>query len=508
MIGAVLAALLLADGPGYDALVAEGIAVGKAGRLVEARALFDRAASLDPTRPEALVERGGVRFLEGSYDAAVVDLRAALRRKDDEYARDLLASALHLAGRPDDALAEWNRLGRPTLRTLTVGGLEKTRDRVARRELAIREGLPLRLDDLRRSRLQLREAGAFDRATLHTIPLAAGQADVEVALVERHGFARGWLDFAIASGVATAQRRAPLRYANLGGLGIGIGAEYRWQENRPQASAGIDWPRPFGLGAYLRVEGFRGRQLYEVGGESLAHRRGFAFGLRRVLAPATVGELRFRLVTRRFDLGNPQAEDGRVSGIQARLDQRLVEERRVRLDTGIAVFGAARGLGSDFEFARVVARVGATVDLSQPDGKPIERSSLAVQVIAGVSGDATPFDEAFAVGASPQMDLPLRGHRQAEDGVLGGTPLARRLVLGNLEWRQRIVNSGPVQAGVVLFYDAATLEGVYQAPSQTFHDVGFGLRMGFPGTSVLRLDYGRGLADGRDTLSIGLGHAF
>ncbi len=508
MIGAVLAALLLADGPGYDALVAEGIAAGKAGRLAEARALFDRAASLDPTRPEALVERGGVRFLESSYDAAVVDLRAALRRKEDEYARDLLASALHLAGRPDDALAEWNRLGRPTLRSLTILGLEKTRDPVARRELTIREGEPLRLGDVRRSRLQLRETGAFDRTTLRTIPLAAGQADVEVALVERHGFARGWLDLAIASGVAAAQGRAPLRYANLGGHGIGVGAEYRWQENRPQAWAGIDWPRPFALGAYLRAEGFRGRQLYDVGGESLAHRRGFGLGLRRVLAPATVGELGFRFVTRRFDPNGAGAEDGRVSGLQARLAQRLVERQRFRLDAGVAVFGAARSLGSDFEFARGTARLAAALDLSPPDGSAIERSTLAAQISAGASGDATPFDEAFAVGASPQMEWPLRGHRQAEDGVLGLTPIARHLLLGNLEWRRRVVDSSPFQAGIVLFYDVAALKQVYEGSAKALHDIGFGLRVGFPGASVLRLDYGHGLSDGRKTVSVGLGHAF
>lgn len=508
MSAALLVVLLLAPGQDYDALVALGVAEGKAGRLAESAALFDRALALDPTRPEALVERGGLRFLEGRYDAAARDLGAALRLRDDDYARDLRASALHLAGRWDEALAEWNRLGRPTLRTLTIGGLEKTRDTVARRELLPREGELLRLAEVRRSRLQLREAGAFERVTLRPVPLAGGRADVEVALVERHGLAHGWLDFVVGTGVAAIQGRAPLRYSNVAGQGVAVAAEYRWQENRPQASAVVEWPRPLGLGAYLRVAGFRGRQLYDVEGETLAQRNGFEAGLRRVLGPATVGELRFRLVDRTFDQEHPQAADGRVSGLRARVEHRLVDGNRFTLDAGASAFGASPSLGSQLEFARGLARVSAKTWLLDNDRSALERSALALQVSVGYASAATPFDEAFAPGASPEMELPLRGRRQADDGVLGRTPLVRRLLLGNLEWRKRWVGGGAFQAGTVLFYDGAGLAEGYGGPTGPFHDVGFGVRLVFPGASILRVDVGHGLTDGRTTASIGLGHAF
>jgi hypothetical protein len=504
----LLLALLLAGAQDYEALVAEGVASGKAGRLAEAAECFDRAVLLDPSRPEALVERGGLRFVEGRYDEAARDLEAALRLRDDDYARDLRASALHLAGRPEQALAEWNRLGRPTLRTLTIGGLERTRDRVARREVGLREGELLRLVDVRRSQRQLDESGAFDRAVIRPVPLAGGRADVEVALVERHGIARGWLDFAVSSGVAALQGRAPVRYANLGGTGVSVGAEYRWQENRPQASAAIAWPRPLGLGAYLRAEGFRGDQLYDVEGETLAHRRGFDAGLRRVLGADTTGEIGFHLVNRRFDGRNPLAADGRISGLRARIERRLVERDRFRLDAGVGGLGAAAFLGSDFEFARALARVKARLSFSGADRGPLERSALAAQLSVAVASAETPFDEAFAPGASPEMELPLRGRRQADEGILGRTPLARRLLIGNLEWRRCWLDSGALRAGTVLFYDGAGLDSVPGGTGESFHDVGFGLRLAIAGASLVRIDVGHGLTDGRTTLSGGLGHSF
>lgn len=502
-----LLALGLTLAQDYDALVAQGVAAGRAGRLDEAAAAFDLALRLDPGRPEALVERGGLRFLEGRYAESARDLEAALRLRDDAYARGLRASALHLGGRPDAALAEWNRLGRPLLRALTIGGLDKTRDRVARREICLREGEPLRLADVRRSRRQLAECGAFDRASVRSVPLAGGLADAEVALVERHGLARGWLDFAVTSGVAALQARAPLQYANVGGAGIGLRAEYRWQENRPQASAGIAWPRPLGLGAYLRAEGFRGDQLYDVGGETLARRKGFDLGLRRVLNGSATAGVGFRGVDRRFDGRNPQAQDGRVSGLSARLEQRLAEGR-LRLDAGIDAFAAAAFLGSDLEFARGEVRLAARVALVEEAPAPLEGSALAAQVVLAFASDATPFDEAFALGASPEMELPLRGRRQFDDGIVGRSPLARRVALVNLEWRRRWIDAGPLQAGTVLFLDSAGVGHVAAGAEAPFHDVGLGLRLAIAGASVVRLDVGHGLTDGRTTLSVGLGHVF
>src|SRR6185436_16343155 len=74
----------------YDALVAKGISLGREGKHAEAAAAFDRAIALDGNRPEARVERGGLRFLERRYTDAARDLEEALAIRDDSYARNLL----------------------------------------------------------------------------------------------------------------------------------------------------------------------------------------------------------------------------------------------------------------------------------------------------------------------------------------------------------------------------------------------------------------------------------
>jgi hypothetical protein len=102
----------------YDGLVSRGLEAGRAGRYDDAARALDGAIALDPGRPEAWTERGGVRFLEARYENAVVDLRRSLALREDDYVRDLLASALHLAGRETEALAAWRSAGcrrRPTV---------------------------------------------------------------------------------------------------------------------------------------------------------------------------------------------------------------------------------------------------------------------------------------------------------------------------------------------------------------------------------------------------------
>ena len=136
------AALLLAGDPpeSYDDLVSRGVAEGREGRLVDAARDLDAAIARDGSRPEARVERGGLFFVQKQDHDAARELRKALRLRDDPYARDLLASSLYLAGHEDEALAEWNALGKPRVSRVEISGLVHALDRVARREVLPAEG--------------------------------------------------------------------------------------------------------------------------------------------------------------------------------------------------------------------------------------------------------------------------------------------------------------------------------------------------------------------------------
>ena len=79
--------------------------------------------------------------------------------------------------------------------------MEKTRDRVARREVDLAEGELLTVAGLRAARRRLQETGVFERITLRPRPRGDGTADLDVALAERHGFAHGPVDFLVTTGV-------------------------------------------------------------------------------------------------------------------------------------------------------------------------------------------------------------------------------------------------------------------------------------------------------------------
>ena len=255
MILALLLALqAAAPAPTYDELVARGVAEARAGRIEAAREVLDRALVLDPTRPEAWVERAGVDFLEKRYREAADGLARALALRDDAYARELRASALELQGRTDEALAEWNRVGTPVLGTVTISGLARTRDRVARREVAAAEGELLRADAFRETRLRLREVGVFPRVRLRVVPQERGRADLAVALTERHGLGP-WFSVAATAAADLSREQVGLRYFNLDGAGVVVKAEYKWERTQPRVGAQIAWPRPLGLPAKLLVSG-------------------------------------------------------------------------------------------------------------------------------------------------------------------------------------------------------------------------------------------------------------
>jgi hypothetical protein len=501
------ALLLTGDAPeSYDDLVSRAVAAGREGRLEDARRALDEAIARDASRPEARVERAGLFFVEKKYDDAVQELREALRLRQDDYARDLLASSLYLSGREDEALEEWNSLGRPQVARIEIVGLVHVLDRVARREVVPAEGDVLRLRSLRETRLRLREVGVFDRVTVRATPQADGRAELDVALLERHGLFASPLEAGVGLGTNTLNHLVRLRYSDVAGAGISVGAQYRWEENRPDLSASLAWPRPLGLDANLRFSAFRGRQLYEADEPLFARARGFDLGLRRVVGPRTVVGMAFRARERSFSRSDPDAPPGSLLGASIGFEHRLLDTRRQRLDlSGQLLFSR-----SDVRYARGLVGASYRVFLSPSDGASIDRSALASRVQWGRASGGAPIDEMFAVGGSAEMEYPLRAHPQVVDGALGVVvPLARSVALGNLEWRRRLLRRSLVQVGLVAFCDGALLTRTVSGDlDHTYLDAGVGIRVGIGGGSIVRFDYGHGLLDGRNAVFIGLGQIF
>jgi hypothetical protein len=475
-------------------------------RLPEAGSALTRAIAFAPERPEAWIERGGLRFLEARYGEACSDLRAALRIKDDPYARDLLAASLYLSGRVDEALEEWNRLGKPILRTVTITGLVSAKDQIARRELSMEEGALLDVRAFRAARLRLKEVGIFDRITLRPVPRDEGTADLEVVLRERTGF--GSLpSLLLGAGVDAFSHRVRVGYADLMGEGASVSSQYRWQSTRPEVSLSLDWPRPFGAPFYLHLHSFGGRQQYELG-DGLLERRGGGgeVSARHVLGARSVWEMALRVRDRTFSRPRADAPSGAIVGLEAGFEETFKETGQQRLAAAGHLFQTVAG--SNLHYTWGLATLNYRLLLRPPDGFALEHSALAAQLHWGLGTRGTPIDEQFVPGGSPDMELPLRAHPEDQNGVLGVTPIGRSLLLGNVEWRQRIIRATFFQVGVVLFYDGARIGDTTLGPSRVLHDVGVGLRLTVPGVSIVRIDYGHGLADGANALFIGLGPVF
>src|SRR5438552_4000700 len=297
------------------------------GRNAEATAAFDRAISLDAGRPEARVERGGLRFIEHRYDDAVRDLEGALAIRKDGYTRNLLASSYHLVGRSEDALREWNELGQPVLGETNLTGFRHIHAGVARRELTLRGGEMLDVDELRESRLRLQEVGVFSRVVLRPVPRQEGRADLEVAVHERHAFGSIPEFVGTAAGNALV-KKVRLRYFGLFGSAINVGAQYRWEKSRPKKSVSLDWARFLGIPAYFHFSGERETQPYDVGGPTTMKAKGVAVAARRVLDARTVMEVGFRTRDREFSAARADAPPGVIRGFTLGLEHRFWDSYR------------------------------------------------------------------------------------------------------------------------------------------------------------------------------------
>jgi tetratricopeptide (TPR) repeat protein len=496
-----------AEVPSYEDLVSRGVAAGRLGHYDEAEKELQQAIRMAPDRGEARVELAGLRFLQQKYEDAAAGFASALVYQPDSYSREMLAASLHLAGRTEDALKEWNRLGLPRIGAIRIGALVHTHDRVVRRELKLGEEQVLDLAAYRESRLRLEELGLFDRIELRPIPREAGRADLEVSLAERHGFG-DWIQVATQSAVYALRKKVVLRYFNLAGEGVNLGVDYKWEKTQPHLVGTIDWPHPFGLPANLHVEALRARPSYELDQPFQLRTRGADVTLRRVVGPATVAEAGWRIRDRTFGIVRSDTADGVISGYQLGLDHRLVDRRRYRLEASLRFFQALSALGSDVAYPLGHASLRYLAFIAPPDGKAITRSVLAAQVVAGRGGSRTPLDEMFAPGAASDMDYPLRAHRQKMGGVLGAAPIGRGLNLVNVELRQRIFNGKKLQLGGVAFYDGARMTETAQGGRRTLHDVGLGLRLAMRGV-IMRADYGRSLSgDGKNAWTAGVGQVF
>lgn len=304
-----------------------------------------------------------------------------------------------------------------------------------------------------------------------------------------------------------ARQRVRPRFSDVLGRPVSVSAEYRWQSTQPLARLSVEAADPFGLGATVRMDALTGAVTYDVGDEGGPFRiasSGIDLRMRRDIGPRTTGEAHVRYRSRRALTGRLDAPSGSLLGFGIGLERRILASPRQSLDVGVRGF-QSQGL----IFTRGSATIGWRGWVTARDGAALAPSVLAAQMTVGLASRGTPADEMFHAGGAAHTDLPLRGHRLRNGGVFGDAPIARSVALLNVEWRQRLVRIRSHQLGIVAFYDGGHFGNALQGPGWgTAHDIGMGLRLGIGARTVVRMDYGRSLVDGKNALTVGLGEAF
>ena len=243
--------------------------------------------------------------------------------------------------------------GRPRLASRS-SGLVHTRDRSRAASWRCAEGEVLDLGHVRESRL--RPAGAGGLRPRHAAPRPrgggrrrpGGGADASARPRRGAGGARGG-----TGGERRSTSGVRLRYANVAGTGVSVGGQYRWEENRPDLSFAVDWPRPLGLAADSTCRPSGPPGLRRWASRSGASPAGSTSSLRRVLGARTVARARapdarpIVLAARRRTRARATSSASRRGSSGASSTRTAIgSTRRIRL------FRRAAALGSDLAFPR------------------------------------------------------------------------------------------------------------------------------------------------------------
>ncbi|MGE0812293.1 MAG: C39 family peptidase [Vicinamibacterales bacterium] len=482
-----------ACGPLVDAMVARA----SDGDLSGAARGLDAAAGLCPDAAAPLRELAGVRFLQSRWsEAAALASRAARLDPSDEAGWDLLATSQFLDGRPLDALASWNHIGRPQVDVVRVTGARRTRQPVVTDALGLAPRTRLTPAAFGRAARRLDALPAAARTALRFQPGDDGRAAVEAVVVERPRVPRGLAAVAAAARAAVT-REARLDVASPTGSGELWSASWRWWDRRPRASFRLALPAPRRLPGVLTIDGAWERAAYAWPGTPDARAAASAppdpvSTVRRSaglhLEDWATGRVRWRAGLALDRWGTAAYGRGDLA-----VDLRLAGGR-VALggEFGGWAGGRARGFvrGALTLAARSSVRAGAA-------GWRLETGVVEV-------GAAAPPDLWEGAGVGLARAPLLRGHPLLDAGVVTGPAFGRGLAHATLEYRRpvRSVAGGTLAAAV--FSDTARAWHRSAAGPVWLSDAGVGLRLVLPGgAGELRADLARGLRDRRHALSVG-----
>jgi hypothetical protein len=449
--------------------------------LAAADALLAPVMQQCPKASAPVSELAGVRFAQKRLPEAVALAGRAVRLNPaDRYAWDVLGSSLFIQNDTRGALRAWGHVAKPNVDHVRIEGLTLTRYSLVAQALDLQPNTLLTDRRFVLAERRLAQLPASEDTRLTYRPDADGYAVVDAAVLERPLMPNSPIEWGALAARAAIDREISARIPGRTGQGELWTASYRWWNGRPRAGLEFAAPRTGRLPGVWRVDTFWEAQTYELSGSRFREER--AHGGLTVgdwLAPA----LRYEVAVG-FDSWNGTR---RAISIGATIDRRLFADRVSLTATGTRW---AASSGPPFGSASLNARF---VSSPEPAGF-VALGEAGIDVTSSTS----PLSLWSGAGEGRARPRLLRAHPLLEDGVVSGELFGTTVRYGTVETQHWLRRPALARIGLAAFVDGARASGPLQI------DAGLGVRLrALPRGGTLRIDYGHGLRDGADAVSVG-----
>jgi len=385
---------------------------------------------------------------------------------------------------------------------ISMKGNTKTRDKVIRRELKIREGELYSGSGMRISKENITRLGFFDQESVafqtKSPPGRPDLMDVEVNVKERPTG-----QFQLGAGYATTTKfffTTQVSESNFLGKGQDLRFSTQLSANKRDQSFRASFTDPYAWDTLWSVGGTLSYEKSDVPNEYLEFRRGMQFNLGHPIGDYTRIWLGYRLEEIQlldsldpFIDQNISFESGTISSISVTVAN---DKRNDRLITTgghyLSISEEGAGIGGNRKFARTIgdARIYRKIwgDLTW-------RAKLEAGNIAPLREDGrVQSSEKFRLGGPNN----LRGYQAYGVGPTHATPDGRILVDGGRNelfsmWELEYPIANEIGLKAVLFYDAGDSFNEYKLNLK--EDWGFGIRW-FSPLGPLRFEWGYPLKGG------------
>ena len=441
-----------------------------------------------PKSAAPLVELAGAQLLQHRYTEAIATATEATRRAPDSaMAWRVLATGLFLADRPEPALAAWNEAGDLRLDAVKIDGLRRTRYGAVEQMVGLSPGTQLTTAQMRLARRRLEDMPALSGSRLEYVPTGGGLTEVRASVLERPTIPDDRLSLAVLGVRAAIDREVEWTLASPSRNGETITASWRWWESRPRVALSARIPVSGWVNGVVGLAAEVEHQEYGDDGGVLVSRRRSA---RASFEQWALPNLRWDVsagVERWLDAGT-------FATVGAGVEQRAFDDR-VALGLNARFWPGNGG----FSLLSTAVRWRSSDDTVT--------NLLLVEANAALVSDRAPEDLWPGAGTGNGRSLLLRAHPMLDAGIVRSEAFGRQIVQTSAEWRHRLpspvlLRSPKLQlAG---FVDAARAWKGPATRDRVLVDVGAGLRVGLLGQGGVTIDYGHGLTDGANAVSVGV----